>query len=500
MFPVPVVYLKCVFHKSIGALEFMFCISLLVALPLLTLAQPPNHEITSLPGWDGPLPSKMYSGYLPVGKTSGVKGHIHYWFIESESDPVNDPVVYWTNGGPGGSGITTGLLTEMGAFQLDINSLDNNATNASTIPKLLYNPYTWSKVANTVFVSQPKGVGFSYCDDATTSNECVNNDLTAAEDAYDFFINFFNAYPQYKKNDFYLTAESYGGIYIPMFMDQIQNRGGVPNLKGAAIGDGCWGTKVGLCAFSSGKAQQIQVEFFQGHGMYSQPLYKRIQAACKTFTNEIVLQAPCKDVLAEMTAQIGTFDVYNIFDTCANDELSLHEIRAKMLTQSLVVDDEYGSAHPQLDSSGVGGALNDYACGRNRVSAQWLSLPAVQQALHVNSGTVGMKYNWGPYNVSGMSRRVGVDCFVGCKVRNAPSLNNVCFLFIYLCPQVICAPCINNWQLNIECGSIRAIPMLVFLTGVRKNGPENWVLMFVTIGTLGKVQLLRVVYHKELVM
>ena len=376
----------------------------------------------------------MYSGYLPVGKTSGVKGHIHYWFIESESDPVNDPVVYWTNGGPGGSGITTGLLTEMGAFQLDINSLDNNATNASTIPKLLYNPYTWSKVANTVFVSQPKGVGFSYCDDATTSNECVNNDLTAAEDAYDFFINFFNAYPQYKKNDFYLTAESYGGIYIPMFMDQIQNRGGVPNLKGAAIGDGCWGTKVGLCAFSSGKAQQIQVEFFQGHGMYSQPLYKRIQAACKTFTNEIVLQAPCKDVLAEMTAQIGTFDVYNIFDTCANDELSLHEIRAKMLTQSLVVDDEYGSAHPQLDSSGVGGALNDYACGRNRVSAQWLSLPAVQQALHVNSGTVGMKYNWGPYNVSGMSRRVGVDCFVGCKVRNAPSLNNLFFFYLFVSP------------------------------------------------------------------
>jgi hypothetical protein len=45
---------------------------------------------------------------------SGVPGHIHYWFIESENDPANDPVVYWTNGGPGGSGITTGLLTEMG--------------------------------------------------------------------------------------------------------------------------------------------------------------------------------------------------------------------------------------------------------------------------------------------------------------------------------------------------------------------------------------------------
>ena len=379
----------------------MFATLCILLLPLtVVLAQPAGHEITSLPGWNGPLPSRMYSGYLPVGKTSRSPGHIHYWFIESENDPINDPVVYWTNGGPGGSGITTGLLTEMGAFQLDVNSLSNNESNSSTIPNLLYNPYTWSKVANTVFVSQPKGVGFSYCDNVTTASECVNNDLTAAEDAYDFFINFFNAYPQYKKNDFYLTAESYGGIYIPMFMDQIQTRGGVPNLKGAAIGDGCWGTKVGLCAFSSGKAQQIQVEFFQGHGMYDQPLYKRINAACQTFTDEIVLTKPCKDVLDEMNQKIGTFDVYNIFDTCANDELSLHEIREKMLQTEVMVENEYGGAHPQLESN-VNGALNDYSCGRNRVSAEWLSLPEVQEALHVKGGTVGMKYNWGPYNVSG---------------------------------------------------------------------------------------------------
>ena len=30
-----------------------------------------------------------------------MKGAIHYWFIESQSEtPENDPVVYWTNGGP----------------------------------------------------------------------------------------------------------------------------------------------------------------------------------------------------------------------------------------------------------------------------------------------------------------------------------------------------------------------------------------------------------------
>ena len=34
-----------------------------------------------------------YSGYLPVGNTSGVPGFIHYWLILSERDPENDPLV-----------------------------------------------------------------------------------------------------------------------------------------------------------------------------------------------------------------------------------------------------------------------------------------------------------------------------------------------------------------------------------------------------------------------
>ena len=46
--------------------------------------------------------------YMPVGNTTGTKGFIHYWFIESQNNPATDPVVYWTNGGPGGSGINAG--------------------------------------------------------------------------------------------------------------------------------------------------------------------------------------------------------------------------------------------------------------------------------------------------------------------------------------------------------------------------------------------------------
>ena len=61
------------------------------------------------------MPSKHYSGYLDVGLTTGAKKdiHIHYWLSESERDPASDPVVFWMNGGPGGSSLIGGL-TENG--------------------------------------------------------------------------------------------------------------------------------------------------------------------------------------------------------------------------------------------------------------------------------------------------------------------------------------------------------------------------------------------------
>ncbi len=58
------------------------------------------------------------------------------------------------------------------------------------------------------------------------------------------------------------------GIYIPLIMQQIDENGGI-NLKGAAIGDGCWGNDVGTCAFAL-DSDRILTEFYQGHGMYPQ--------------------------------------------------------------------------------------------------------------------------------------------------------------------------------------------------------------------------------------
>ena len=46
-------------------------------------------EIIKLPGWDGKLPSKHFSGYLDAHQ--GTK-HMHYYLQLSEGDPATDPV------------------------------------------------------------------------------------------------------------------------------------------------------------------------------------------------------------------------------------------------------------------------------------------------------------------------------------------------------------------------------------------------------------------------
>ena len=62
---------------------------------------PPNaaagDKITSLPGLAKMPDFEMYSGYLDVTSTK----KLHYWFVQSQNDPKNDPVVVWLNGGPG---------------------------------------------------------------------------------------------------------------------------------------------------------------------------------------------------------------------------------------------------------------------------------------------------------------------------------------------------------------------------------------------------------------
>lgn len=83
---------------------------LLTSLLTTALSAYLPDEIIELPGWEGKLPSRQFSGYLNVSST-----RLHYWLVESEESPETAPVVLWFNGGPGCSSLD-GFIYEHGPF------------------------------------------------------------------------------------------------------------------------------------------------------------------------------------------------------------------------------------------------------------------------------------------------------------------------------------------------------------------------------------------------
>ena len=137
----------------------------------------------------------QYSGYLMATD----KHEIHYWFTEADTvdDPMSKPLFFWTNGGPGCSGME-GLLVEQGPWR--VISTDGELS-------VEYNPYTWIMEVNMVFLEQPYGVGFSVVDEG---DDPVVGDENAAIDMDAVIRDFITKFPRFENHPIYTTAESWG--------------------------------------------------------------------------------------------------------------------------------------------------------------------------------------------------------------------------------------------------------------------------------------------------
>jgi len=272
------------------------------------VSAPASAQITSLPGLTAKLNFSQYAGYINVNAAAG--RNLFYWFVESQGNPSMDPLFIWLQGGPGCSSLF-GFLTEHGPFKITSNG------------GVVLNEYSWNTNANIIYLESPAGVGFSY----NANGIYENGDNLTMHDAYTFLQKWFQLYPEFQSNEFYVSGESYGGHYVPQLSWTILNGNKVAN-----------GTKINLQGMLVGNPWTDNFidswsvpPFIFYHHLCSLPTWEAVDQACMENTS-IDVDAPfvdykprrvrglttdCGDALNKMYAEVGNFiNQYDIYAPC----------------------------------------------------------------------------------------------------------------------------------------------------------------------------------------
>jgi serine carboxypeptidase-like clade 2 len=203
-------------------------VALLFSCYYLAFAAKDSDRLQSAPPGFPAFSSNNYAGYITTVDNFNSSRDYYYWFVESQGNPSSDPLVLWLTGGPGCSGLL-GLLQENGPITIGGD------------PEGFYqNAWSWSNIANVIYIDSPAGVGFS----VDTPIPTVWNDNLTAQMTFQFLQRWLSAYPEYDGRDFYITGESYGGHYVPHLAYQIIHGDDVrlvKMMKGFMVGNPCTG-------------------------------------------------------------------------------------------------------------------------------------------------------------------------------------------------------------------------------------------------------------------
>lgn len=169
------------------------------------------------------------------------------WAAQWTHSPAPSPL---TRSGPGCSSLGGGFLSELGPFY------------PTTRGQLEANDYAWNQQASVIFVEAPAFVGFSYSNTSadrivgalpgrpfpclprgwrephngarpcrprgvasirqnTPPSPCDPGDDRTARDNHEFLKRWFDRFPQYRANSFWVSGESYAGHYVPTLAREI---------------------------------------------------------------------------------------------------------------------------------------------------------------------------------------------------------------------------------------------------------------------------------------
>lgn len=354
---------------SVKMMSMQLCGVFAVVAFCLNVSATPEAEadkVVSLPASENLKNQNFgFSGYLDVTDTK----HMHYWFFPSVSETAaSDPVVFWTNGGPGCSGLL-GAFTEQGPFwpQADGNLADNE--------------YAWNRAANMIFVEQPCGVGYSYSSANDTKADYTYDDDAAAKDFFGLIEGWQERFPEYADNDLYLTSESYGGHYLPTLSKYIVDHGEGGNT---ALKSKFRGFMVGNPATDEYSTTPAMIDTWYGHQLVPKPLYDNYRSLCSPHKEYVKHAEECETMLMKMYLDVDGLNSYALdFPTCPKKSSNQakhmlhHSLKSKISQKNLV---KLGLA--SSDSDGAQPAYDP--CVDNYLN-EWLNRDDVKSAIHVKS-------------------------------------------------------------------------------------------------------------------
>ncbi|POO03700.1 Serine carboxypeptidase-like, partial [Trema orientale] len=304
--------------------------------------------------------------YVGVGEYEDIQ--LFYYFAKSERYPEKDPLVLWLCGGPGCSG-WSGFAYEIGALRFSKVEHDKG----SSLPTLVLNPYSWTKVSSIIFIDSPVGAGFSYGRTPLTSQTGV---LKQVQHMLQFLRKWLADHPSFISHPVYLAGSSYSGIPIPVLAQQIsnENEGGVIpyiNLQGYILGN----------PVTDPSDDNYEIPFAHGMALISDELYKSLEKNCEGQYKKVdPSNADCLKDMQAFEKSVSGIHFLNILSPFCNIEaLDSDEITDGR--RSLSVSEE-SEASLYAESANCQEIEHVY-------SRYWANDASVRKALGVREGTIG---------------------------------------------------------------------------------------------------------------
>ncbi|KAI3914309.1 hypothetical protein MKW98_014916 [Papaver atlanticum] len=362
----------------------LFCV--LFSLNYSEVVVSSGKLVTYLPGLPvQPLPFHLETGYIGVGGSNSESSahtdsddegvnQLFYYFFKSERNPEEAPLVLWLTGGPRCSGLSP-LVFNRGPIQIDKVV---EYKNGSSLPTFKLNPYSWTKIANMIFLDEPVGTGFSYYS-KSSHDQSQMGDILSARNTYEFLVKWLIQNPEFQSNPVYISGDSYSGIIIPIIVQDLIRDievGKYPflNFKGYSLGNPVTYRRLEENSF---------IPFAHNLGFVSYELYQSMRVNCRgNFLNFDISNGNCSNDRREFEELVSGINRNQVTEPLCHNALTTPPNSKEMVKNR---------GRRSLVAIGEGLHASGASCPRMYsyvVLEHWANNDRVRKALHVKEGTI----------------------------------------------------------------------------------------------------------------